>query len=224
MRARIAAGISAARVNKAVDLGLAGVQADVLQPHSETVVADGLAGASAGKQPRCGAGTSDGGVALAGGDEFADEACQRFGKHDRGGAQHDLDPVAVIVNVAGGELGDAGDALGVEEQEQAAIWSEVVSVLSSREPPGVVPAFLAVVRAARALAADGAEGEAAGVAVGDRPADEVGGLVPVSDVLAGCPSVQVRLRAGRKCQALGGEPVQELAAAVTWQRTLTTCR
>lgn len=184
--------------------GLAGVQADVLQPHSETVVADGLAGASAGKQPRCGAGTSDGGVTLAGGDEFPDQACQRFGENDRGGAQYDLDPVAVVVNVAGGELDDAGDALGVEEQEQSgdSVGGRQRAVV--QEPPGVVPAFLAVVRAARALPADGAEGEAAGVPVGDRPADEVGGLVPVGDVLAGCPSVQVRLGAGRECQTLGG--------------------
>ncbi len=190
--------------------GLAGVQADVLQPHSETVVADGLAGTSAGKQPRCGVGTSYGGVTLAGGDDFPDEARQRLGENDRGGAQHDLDPVAVVVDVAGGEPGDAGDALCVEEQEQASdpVGGRQRAVV--QEPPGVVPAFLAVVRAAGAFPADGAEGEVAGVPVGNRPADEVGGLVPVGGVLAGCPSIQVRLGAGCQGEILAGQPVQEV--------------
>src|SRR5260221_11405675 len=71
------------------------------------------------------------------------------GRTTGGGAQHDLDPVAVVVNVAGGELDDAGDALGVEEQEQSgdSVGGRQRAVV--QEPPGVVPAFLAVVRAAR---------------------------------------------------------------------------
>ena len=109
----------------------------------------------------------------------------------------------MVADVAGGELGDAGDALGVEEQEQASDPVGGRQRVVVQEPPGVVPAFLAVVRAARAIPADGTEGKAAGVPVGDRPADEVGGLVAVGDV-PGCPSIQVRLRAGRKGQALSG--------------------
>jgi hypothetical protein len=61
--------------------GLTGVQADVLQAHPESVVADGLAGASAGEQPGCGVGAADGGVTLAGGDEVTDEAGHGFGKY-----------------------------------------------------------------------------------------------------------------------------------------------
>jgi hypothetical protein len=94
------------------------VQADVLQPDSEPVVADGLSGAASGEQPRRGAGAADGGVAAAGGDEFADEADQEFGEDDRSGAKHDLHLVAVVADMIGGELDDAGDALSVEQQEQ----------------------------------------------------------------------------------------------------------
>src|SRR5260370_21480905 len=110
------------------------------------------------------------------------------GRTTGGGAQHDLDPVAVVVNVAGGELDDAGDALGVEEQEQSgdSVGGRQRAVV--QEPPGVVPAFLAVVRAARALPADGTEGEVAGVPAGDRPADAGGGLVPVRGVPPRRPS------------------------------------
>src|SRR5258708_37957254 len=117
------------------------------------------------------------------------------GRTTGGGAQHNLDPVAVVVNVAGGELDDAGDALGVEEQEQSgdSVGGRQRAVV--QEPPGVVPAFLAVVRAARALPADGTEGEVAGVPAGDRPADEVGGLRPGGPRLARWPSGPGRLGA-----------------------------
>jgi hypothetical protein len=57
-------------------------------------------------------------VALPGGGKFADEAGERFWEDGRGGAQHDLDLVAVVMDVIDGEFDDAGDALGVEEQEQ----------------------------------------------------------------------------------------------------------
>src|SRR5258708_36945614 len=120
------------------------------------------------------------------------------GRTTGGGAQHDLDPVAVVVNVAGGELDDAGDALGVEEQEQSgdSVGGRQRAVV--QEPPGVVPAFLAVVRAARALPADGTEGEVAGVPAGDRPAGGVGGRVPGGGVLARWPAGPVRLGAARE--------------------------
>src|SRR5260370_20574659 len=70
--------------------GLAGVQADILQAAPEAVVADGLAGASAGEQPWRGAGAADGGVALPAGEALADEARQRVRGDDRGSGQHDL--------------------------------------------------------------------------------------------------------------------------------------
>lgn len=80
-----------------------------------------------------------------------------------------------------------------------------------QEAAGVVPAFLAVVGSAGAVPADSADDQAAGVPVGDRPADEVGGLVPVGGVLARGPAVQVTLRAGGEGEVAGGQPVQEVA-------------
>ncbi len=47
--------------------GLARVQADVLQPVSKAPAVEGMAGASAGEQPRDTAGASDGGMAVPGG-------------------------------------------------------------------------------------------------------------------------------------------------------------
>ena len=178
--------------------GLAGVQADVLQPGSEAVAADGLSGAAAGEQPRRGAGAADGGVAAAGGDQLAEEAGQGLGEDDGGGAEHDPHLVAVVADVAGGEPGDAVDALRVEQQEQSGDPVGGRERVVVKEPAGIVPAFLAVVRAAGPFPPDGAEGQAARVPLGDRPADEVGGLVPVGDVLAAGPPVQVRLGAGRQ--------------------------
>src|SRR5258708_21655750 len=121
------------------------------------------------------------------------------GRTTGGGAQHDLDPVAVVVNVAGGELDDAGDALGVEEQEQSgdSVGGRQRAVV--QEPPGVVPAFLAVVRAARALPADGTEGEVAGGPAGGPHREAEGGLGPGGGAHARGRMALGRRVAGRVC-------------------------
>ncbi len=55
-----------------------------------------------------------------------------------------------------------------------------------------------------------AEAQPGGLPVGGGPADEVAGLVPVADLGAGRPLVQVRLGAGGQGQVAAGQPVQEV--------------
>jgi hypothetical protein len=102
--------------------------------------------------------------------------------------------VAVVVDVVGGELGDGGDALGVEQEQQPGDPVRGGEGGVVEEPAGVGPAFLGVVRTGWAVPADRAEGQAAGVPVGEGPADEVGGLVAVA-VPSGRPVVEVGLGA-----------------------------
>jgi hypothetical protein len=99
--------------------------------------------------------------------EFTDQAVQGFGENDRGRAQHDLHPVAVVVDVVAGEFDDVGDALGVEQQEQPGDPVAGRQGVVVQEPACVGPAFLPVVRAAGAFPPDGTEGQAVGVPVGD---------------------------------------------------------
>jgi hypothetical protein len=102
--------------------------------------------------------------------------------------------VAVVVDLVGGEMGDRGDALGIEQEQQPGDPVRDVEGVVVEETSGVVPAFLGVVWAGGALPPGRAEGEAGGVSVGDGPPDEVGGLVGVA-VSAGRPVVEVGLGA-----------------------------
>jgi hypothetical protein len=122
---------------------LLGAQADVLQAGAEAVVADVLARATAWEQPRGGAGAPDGSVAAVRRGQFADQAVEGLGQGDRGGSEGDGDRGAVVADVVGRQLGDRGDVLGVEQEQEAGdpvLDRERVVV---EEPACVVPAFFA---------------------------------------------------------------------------------
>ena len=136
---------------------LAGLEADPLEALAKAVVAEGVAGASTGEQPGLRVGSGDDVAALAGGDQLADQGGQRLGEGDRDAAEGDGDGVAVVVDVVGGELGDGGDALGVEQEQQPGDPVGGLEGVVVQESSGVVPAFLGVVRPCGALPADRAE-------------------------------------------------------------------
>jgi hypothetical protein len=146
---------------------LAGAEADAPEVLTEPVVADRLARTAARKQPGSRVRGADRGLAPPRGDQLKDEAGYRLGEHDRGRAQQELDTVAVGVDVVGGELADGGDALGVEDQQEPGDPVGGLQAGVVQEPARVGPALLGVQRAAGALPAVGAEGQPAGMAVGD---------------------------------------------------------
>jgi hypothetical protein len=81
--------------------------------------------------------------------------------------------------VPGGEAGDAGSALRVQEQKQPRDPAGQGQGAVVQEPSCVIPAFLGIERADGALPAGLVEGQAAGVPAGKCPADEVAGLLGI---------------------------------------------
>src|ERR1022692_1418409 len=81
--------------------------------------------------------------------------------------------VPFAADVPGGEACDAGQALGVEQDEQAGDPVMQAEAAVVQEPSCVIPAPLGVVRDAGSCpAAFLGDGQAMGVLAGGRPADE----------------------------------------------------
>ncbi|MGC9439904.1 hypothetical protein [Streptomyces sp. WG5] len=79
-----------------------------------------------------------------------------------------------------------------------------------QQTAGSGPAGLVVHRLGRAVPSDGREAEIASNLLGESPAHEVPRLSAVTDVVAGQPAFKIGLTAGRQCQALGLDPVEEV--------------
>src|SRR5271166_1266656 len=188
---------------------LPGVEPDSLQALAELIVAERVAGAFTREEPGFGVRSGNDVAGLAGDDEVTDQGCQRLGEGDRDTAEGHGHGVAVVVDIVDGELGDGGDALRVEQEQQPGDPIGDCEDVIVEEPFGVVPAFLDVVRPCGPAPTDRSEGQAAGVPVTDGPADEVGGFVAVA-VSAGRPGVEVGLCAVGQGAVVVGEPVQKV--------------
>src|SRR6266498_894509 len=98
--------------------GSSAMDAELVEAFGQAEGAEGTSWPAAGEQPRRSAWIADGGVALAGGGEVADEPGEWFGEKDRFAAQAEANLGVGGVEVAEGEADDAADGLGVEEHEQ----------------------------------------------------------------------------------------------------------
>jgi hypothetical protein len=88
---------------------LLGPNPDLVEALPDLVVAEGASRLTSWEQPGNVLRSADLGLALAGCDEFADQAGQRRGQDDRRGAESDGDGIAFEVDVTDGELADGGD-------------------------------------------------------------------------------------------------------------------
>jgi hypothetical protein len=100
--------------------------------------------------------------------------------------------------------------LGVEEQEQSSDSVGSGQRLVVEQSASVHPPAFGIVGADRALPMLVAEGQPLCQPILGRPADEVAGLVPIAEVLACFPLVQVGLAAGRESQTAVGQPLEEV--------------
>ena len=144
VRARMAAGISAASWNRAVLRSGPGRMPSALQPAGQPVGADRPAGLASGEQPGRWLPGSDGRLALAVGQHGAGDRGGRLGQVDRNAAEAETDAVVAGLDLAGGHLADRGHALGVEKDEQAgeAVLGPDGAVM--QEPACGVPAVLVI--------------------------------------------------------------------------------
>ena len=105
IRARRAAGRSAASWNSAAERTCAGAEAELAEPFGELEGADGAAGLSAGEQPGRGALVADGCVSVAGGGELKGQGVQRLGEDDGLAAEPEAYLAVADLDVAEGEPG-----------------------------------------------------------------------------------------------------------------------
>ena len=82
------------------------------------------------------------------GEVFSRQPGQGFGEDDELGSERERHLGSVVVNVCGGEAGDVGGGLGVEQHEQAGDPVRQLQRVVVQEPPGVGPAAFGVVGAA----------------------------------------------------------------------------
>ncbi|HWG62811.1 MAG TPA: hypothetical protein VG253_13970 [Streptosporangiaceae bacterium] len=113
-----------------------------------------------------------------------------------------------MFDVAGGQPADPDGRLGVEQDEEAGQAVAGADGVIVEQPAGGVPAGLLVEGAGRARPAGGGEDEA-GETLAGGPPDEMACFLAVGRLAARQPSFEVTLAAGRECQVLGGEPVEQ---------------
>ena len=146
VRARIAAGSSAASVNSAAARSARGCSPMALSRSLMVPASNGMARTAAGEQPGHDVGLSDGGLAAAGGEVLAHESGQGVGEHDRHGGEREPDGCPVVVDNGGGQALDAGRVLGVEEYQQPGDAVGQRQAVVVEKPAGVLPPLLGVVR------------------------------------------------------------------------------
>ena len=197
--ARIAAGTSAARVNRAVLRPCRGLIPRAWSRWARASSVSALPGRRPGNSQ--GEGTLSRLLpgALRPAASLVDEGVQRGGQHDRAAAQAQEGAAVLVQDVLGCQGGDVVELLGVEQDEEPGDPVGGRAGVVVEEPARVCPPAVLVKRPGRAGPARGRSGEAGGVAAGDRPADEVRRPGEVAGG-PGQPLVEVGLGAGGQGQ------------------------
>jgi hypothetical protein len=188
--------------------GLAGLDAEVFEAFSQMGGSDRAAGLTAGNSQDEGVAAPVVACPRLPSKTWRGEVGDGLGHGDGCGAELDRHRGVVDRDVVGGEPGDPGDGLGVEQDEQTGEAVSGADGVVVKETPGGVSAGLLVDGAGGALPAGGREGQR-GEALPVGPPDEVASVVVVGGGVVCQPLLEVGLAAGRQGQAAGGEPVEQ---------------